>query len=270
MSKVIAICNQKGGVGKTSTTVNLSSSLAKCGYKVLAIDADPQGDLTKSFGYRNGLPFTLSTELEKIIKDEPVMRGCVLHSKESVDIIPSSIEFASMEMKLIAEINREQILKVYINEIKCDYDYVLIDCPPSLGMITLNALTAADSVIIPVEPQILPAEGMTELVKTIGKLKRVVNPNLSVEGILLNLVDERTNLTKATINTIRENYGNRFKIFNTRIPLSVRAAEAPGVGKSVIEYDSKSKVSEAYQNLAQEVTENAEISKRQNRPTLAR
>lgn len=193
--RVIALANQKGGTGKTTTTVNLGIGLARLGKKVLLIDADPQGDLTTCLGWQDqdSLPTTLATVMEKVIRDEPFTTDeGIMHHIEGVDLMPANIELSALEMSLVTAMSREFTLRTYVNEAKKHYDVVLIDCMPSLGMITINALAAADSVIIPVQAHYLPAKGMTQLMKTINKVKRQINPALKVDGVLLTLVDGRT------------------------------------------------------------------------------
>ena len=195
--KVIALANQKGGTAKTTTTLNLGIGLAHQGRKVLLVDADPQGDLTTALGWTNAdsLPVTLETQMKKILQDEPfVYNEGILHHEEGVDIIPTNIELSGMEISLVNAMSREQTLKLYLSDLKKDYDYILIDCMPSLGMLTINALAAADSVIVPVQAHYLPLKGMTQLMKTIGKVQRQLNPNLKIDGVLLTLADMRTNL----------------------------------------------------------------------------
>lgn len=224
--------------------------------KVLIVDADPQGDATTCLGWpdQDNLSITLSTLLEKVIRDEPVLpQEGVLHNKEGIDLIPSNIELSGLEMTLVNAMSREFTMREYLSRIKHEYDYVIIDCPPSLSMLTINALAAADSVIIPCQAHYLPAKGMTQLLKTISKVKRQINPNLKVDGVLLTLADMRTNLAKTTEETLRQNYGSMLKIYKTVIPLAVKAAEMSAAGESIYAYDKNSKVAAAYVEFTKEV-----------------
>ena len=272
-AKIIAICNQKGGVGKTTTTVNLGIGLAKEGKRVLVIDADPQGDLTTCLGWKNGdeLQTTLTDLMNKTLTERPIGKGeGILHHEEGVDLLPSNLELSAMEMNLVNAMSREMTLKNCLKEIKKDYEYILIDCMPSLGMITVNALAAADSVMIPVQAQYLPAKGMTQLVQTIGKVQRTLNPDLRIDGIVLTLVDGRTNLAKQTLHILRNQYGNRMKIYSSQIPVAVKAAETSFQGKSIYAYDKNSSVAKAYENLTKEVIRNGEKTRDRLRTSEAR
>ncbi len=254
--EVIAIANQKGGVGKTTTTSNLGIGLARKGKKVLLLDADAQGSLTASLGYPepDRLEVTLANVLGKIIHDEELepVEG-ILHHKEGVDLMPGNIELSGLEVSLVNVMSRERVLGEYIQLVRDSYDYILIDCMPSLGMMTINALACADRVLIPVQAAYLPVKGLQQLIKTIGKVKRQINPKLEIEGILLTMVDSRTNYAKDISTMLQEAYGSKVKIFSNSIPISVRAAEISAEGVSIYEHDPKGKVAMAYFFLTEEV-----------------
>ena len=250
--KVIALTNQKGGVGKTTTAVNLGVSLAQQGKKVLLIDADAQANLTMSLGYNrpDDLPVTLST---------------ILHHGEGVDLLPSNIELSGLEVRLINAISRESVLKTCVNNVKKNYDYCLIDCMPSLGMLTINALAAADSVVIPTQPHYLSAKGLELLLRSVSKVKRQINPPLRIDGILMTMVMPRTNISKEITATVRSAYGQKIKVFDTQIPHSIRAVEATAEGKSIFAYDKGGKVAAAYEQFGKEVAELGEKQRNKNR-----
>ena len=259
MCRVIAIANQKGGVGKTTTTSNLGIGLVKNGKKVLLIDADAQGSLTASLGYQqpDKLEVTLATIMEHIVNEkvfEPY-EG-ILHHDEGVDLLPANIELSGTAVSLVNIMSRETILREYVNSVSDFYDYILIDCTPSLGMITINALACADSVLIPVQAAYLPVKGLEQLIRTIGKVKRQINPKLEIEGILMTMVDTRTNYAKEISQLVNEAYGDNIKIFENSIPNSVRAAEISAAGVSIYVHDGKGKAALAYEALTKEVLSN--------------
>ena len=253
---IIAVVNQKGGTGKTTTTENLGVGLALEGKKVLLVDTDPQASLTVSLGNPcpDDLSPTLSDLMGKIMMENPITPDeGILHHPEGVDLVPSNIELSGMEVALVNAMSRETILRQYLDTVKQNYDYILLDCMPSLGMLTVNALAAADNVLIPVQAAYLPAKGLEQLLGTINKVKRQINPKLRIEGILLTMVDSRTNYSKDISNLIRESYGGKLKVYKTDIPRSVRAEEISAEGHSIFKHDPKGKVAAAYWQMTQEV-----------------
>ncbi len=256
MCKVIAVANQKGGVGKTTTTVNLGVGLARKGKRVLLIDADPQGSLTISLGVRepDRLEYTISNIILDVINEEemPEDKGIISH-KEGIDFIPANIELSGLEVSLVNVMSRELIMRNFVQSIRDDYDYILIDCMPSLGMITINALACADTVLIPVQVSYLPVKGLQQLVKTIARVKKQLNPKLEIEGILLTMADYRTNYAKDISSAIYDTYADDINVLKTVIPTSVRAAETTIQGTSIYQYDGKGKVAKAYEKVTEEV-----------------
>ena len=263
MSKatVMAVVNQKGGTGKTTTCENLGIGLAQEGKRVLLVDTDPQGSLTIALGHPmpDNLPVTLSDLMAKVIQDQPITPNeGILKHEEGVDLVPANITLSGMEVSLVNAMSRETVLKQYLETLKKDYDYILLDCMPSLGMLTVNALAASDQVLIPVQANYLSAKGLEQLLQTVNKVKRQINPKLKIEGILLTMVDSRTNFAKEISSLIRETYGGKLKVYDADIPRSVRAAEISAEGISIFKHDPGGKVADAYRSLTKEVLANAE------------
>ena len=255
-ASIIGIVNQKGGTGKTPTCVNLGIDLVHEGKRVLIADCDPQGSLTISLGYPqpDSLPVTLADLMGNVLSDIPIHPGDgVLHHEEGVDILPANIALAGMEVSLVNAMSRETTLKQVLANYSKDYDHILLDCSPSLGMLTINALTAADRIVIPVQAQYLSAKGVEQLLGTVARVKRNINHKLKIDGVLLTMVDSRTNNSKEIASLLRSTYGPKIKVFDTEIPRSVRAAEISAEGKSIFEHDPGGKVAAAYHALTKEV-----------------
>ena len=269
--KVIAVTNQKGGVGKTTTTVNLGVGLAQQGKRVLLVDTDPQSSLTVSLGVKDPdeLDTTIADLLQVVVDNgifSPRDQG-IMKNIEGVDLVPSNIGLSSFEVSLVNTMTREFVLRSYLGVVKRDYNYVLIDCMPSLGMLTINALAAADSVLIPCQANYLSTKGLKLLMGSVAKVRRQINPELRIDGILLTMVDNRTNNAKSIITALRQT-GSNLRVLNTEIPFSVRAAECSVEGKSIFAHDGKGKVAAAYTALVEEVS--ALEQRNRNRPGAER
>lgn len=262
MCRVIAVSNQKGGVGKTVSCVNLGIGLglAQEGMKVLLIAADSQGSFTISLGYEepDEIEYSLVMLMLNVVNDEKLnMEKTILHHGEGVDLIPANIELSAIDMSLVNAMSRELILRSLVDKLREFYDFIIIDCMPSLGMMIINALACADSVLIPVQAAYLPVKGLQQLIKTIGRVKKQLNPKLKIEGILLIMVDHRTNYARDISLMVYDTYFASIKVFGLEIPMSVRAAEVSVEGKSIYAYDPKGKVVSAYKELNREVLKEA-------------
>lgn len=254
MAQIIAVANQKGGVGKTTTTVNLGASLAYNGKKVLLIDMDAQGNATSGLGVKKG---EVDRDIYDVLINEEPLKDVVLpSSRDNLSIVPATIQLAGAEVELTSLMARETRLKSAVETVKDDYDYILIDCPPSLGHLTINAFTASDSVLIPVQCEYYALEGLSQLLNTVRLVQKHFNKELKVEGVLLTMLDARTNLGFEVVNEVKKYF--REKVYATIIPRNVRLSEAPSYGLSIIDYDIRSKGAEVYQELAKEVMDSGE------------
>lgn len=250
MGKAIAIFNQKGGVGKTTTNINLSACLAMKGKKVLVVDIDPQGNTTSGIGLvKRKLQYTI---YDVIVNKDFDISKAILHTKtEGLDILPASVDLAGAEIELVNLEGRERRLKKAIDKVKPLYDFVFIDCPPSLGLLTINSLTAVDSVLIPIQCEFYALEGVSQLMSTVEMVRKNMNPNIEIEGVILSMFDGRTNLSLQVVQEVKKYFGS--KVFSTIIPRNVRLAEAPSYGLPIVKYDPKSKGAKAYQQFATEL-----------------
>ncbi len=248
MSKTVSILNQKGGVGKTTTAVNLSAAIGAAGYRVLLVDIDPQGNSTSGYGINKR---EIKKSSYEILTGEIKASEAIITTEfEGIDIIPANMNLAGAELEIIDLPNRESILKTALAEIWSDYDYIFLDCPPSLGLITLNALTASDTFLVPIQCEFYALEGLSQLMATARKIKRMYNPYLDIEGVLLTMYDGRLNLTQQVVNEVKRFFPQ--KVYSTTIPRNVRLSEAPGFGQPIIYFDKNSKGSVAYLSLSQE------------------
>ncbi|MBV1817274.1 AAA family ATPase [Anaerosalibacter bizertensis] len=254
MSRTVSIFNQKGGVGKTTTIINLGAAIGKKNKKVLIVDVDPQGNTTSGLGLNKRNLNTSTYDL--LINETPIKESIVKTSAENVFLVPSNVELAGAEVELVKLENRELRLKKALEEVYSEYDYIFVDCPPSLGVLSINALVASNSVLIPIQCEYYALEGVSQLVDTIKLVKRSLNPSLEIEGVVLSMFDGRTNLSIQVVDEVKKHF--RGKVYTSIIPRNVRLAEAPSYGLSVIDYDPKSRGAEAYIDLAEEFLELSE------------
>ena len=252
MGRAIAIFNQKGGVGKTTTNINLGACLARLGKKVLILDIDPQGNTTSGIGIKKKtLEYTV---YDLLIEEDFDTRKAILHTRtKGLDIIPASVDLAGAEIELVQIQGREKRLKKAIDKVRNKYDYIFIDCPPSLGLLTINSLTAVESVLIPIQCEFYALEGVSQLVSTIDLVKKNLNPDIEIEGVILSMFDGRTNLSAQVVQEVKKYFGP--KVYSTVIPRNIRLAEAPSYGLPIVEYDPKSRGAEAYTEFAEEFLE---------------
>ena len=258
MGRVISIANQKGGVGKTTTAVNLSAILAKKAKKVIIIDADPQGNASSGVGLEK---VTSNSLYDVLINDMKIDDTLQQTSIKNLNVCPSNMDLAGAEVELVSQMSREQRLKEKVDEIKEDYDYIIVDCPPSLGLITLNAFTASDSVLIPVQCEYFALEGLGQLLNTVNLVKKHLNKELEIEGAVLTMYDIRTNLSNQVVKEVKRYFGD--KVYKTVIPRNIKLSEAPSYGLPITLYDEKSKGARAYEKLAREVLKNEELRKKE-------
>lgn len=252
MGRVIAIANQKGGVGKTTTSINLSACLAEKGKRVLVIDTDPQGNTTSGFGIDKN---NLDNTIYELILGECTIRDCIISDVvKGVSVLPSNVNLAAAEIELIGVEKKEYILKNEVDYVKDDYDFIIIDCPPSLNMLTINSMTTADSVLVPIQCEYYALEGLSQLIHTINLVKERLNPDLTMEGVVFTMYDSRTNLSMQVVENVKQNLSQ--KVYKTLIPRNIRLAEAPSYGQPINLYDGKSAGAEAYMQLADEVIDN--------------